>query len=149
MATYTFNTDTYQKQIAALSDSSQIIKDGTKLTGNVQIAVAKWTAKATYANGDVITIPIVRLPKGVRILPHLCGCLRTAGGTYNWGITECNDLVALLTGDQTAGSGTPSILSDDEALTTAPCVVQAEFTLGASLPASFVAQFYIAYASPA
>lgn len=147
MATYNFDSDTYADQLAALENSASMVKDGTKVTGNVQIATGTYEAAATYTTGDVVNVEICRLPKGVRILPALCSCLRTSGGTYDWGITECTNLVGLLTGNQSSGSGTASILTDAQAVTTEPCVIQAEFTLGAALPASFKAQFVIAYAA--
>ena len=147
MATYTFNADTYAEQVAALENSSLLVRDGTKLTGNVQVAVASWEAAGTYADGDVITIPLAILPKGARLLPALCGCTTTAGGTYTFGITECTNNVGILTGDQASNNTEPSGLTEDLALTTEPCTIQAEFTLGAALPANFKAFFTIAYAA--
>lgn len=148
MASYSFDSDLATDQDLALGDSSKLVKDGTRLTGNVQTAVARYVAADTYANTDVITVDLGILPAGVRILPHLCGLVRTSGGTYTYEVKETANDNVILSGS--ASTVVPGLFATfDEQKLTASTNIQLVLTLGAALPASFVAEVTIAYAAPA
>jgi|DEB0MinimDraft_6_1074348.scaffolds.fasta_scaffold21723_3 hypothetical protein len=148
MAAYSFDSDLATDQDLAFGDSAKLVRDGTRLTGNLQSSIARYAAADVYANGDTVTVKLGTLPAGVRIIPQLCGIARTAGGTYTWQVKEAANDNVILSGSAT--TSTPALFSDfAEQKLTAPTEVILVLTLGAALPASFVAEILLTYAAPA
>jgi len=147
MAAYSLTSDLAADQATALDNSAKLVKDGTRLTGNVQSAIARFTSDP-YANTDVVTVKIGTLPAGVRILPAFVSFLRTSGGTYTWVLKETTNDTTLASG--AAGTTVPALVADfDHQKATAPLDLELVLTLGASLPASFTGEITVLYSAAA
>ena len=59
-------------QTAALANSANLNSEGSLLTGNLQIATATWVTTAGYVNTDTVSVSLVRIPSGCRVIPDLC-----------------------------------------------------------------------------
>lgn len=148
MASYTFDSDLATDQDLAFGDSSKLVRDGTRLTGNVQAAVARYEAADVYSNGDEITVKLGTLPAGVRIMPGLCHALYTGSGTFTFEVYEAANDNAILKGSASAW-GPEYFANFDHQKLTKPTEIFLYMSLGAALPADFVAEITLAYSAPA
>jgi len=145
MATYDLLSDVATDQAAARDNSAALIKDGTKLTGNVQALTARYVTTQEYSNGDVLNITLGCLPKGVRVLPGLSSMQTTVTSAFGIDVFEALGTITIIDGDQTGVN--PSAMGDSQMLTTEVCEIKATFTLGATLLTASEFIFTIGYAA--
>jgi hypothetical protein len=148
MSTFALTSDLATDQNLALGDSSKLVKDGTRLTGNVQTAVARYTAAAVYATSDSLEIDCGLIPAGVRILPHLCAVTHSTGADFTLVLKETTNSNNILVGTETSAAG-QLFTNFDEQRTATPTRIVLVLGLLAALPAGFVADVTIAYAAAA
>jgi|DEB0MinimDraft_6_1074348.scaffolds.fasta_scaffold21723_4 hypothetical protein len=148
MASYTIDSDVAADQAAARENSALLVRDGTKLTGNVQALTARVTTDQAYLNGDVITINVGCLPKGVRILPGGSSVVSDQSSAYSATLIEGTGSEMILETDQTMIQQ-PKILGPLTQVTTALCHITCDVTLGANLASGSTFEITVLYASPA
>lgn len=149
MATFALNTDVAADQAAARDNSSLLIKDGTKLTGNVQTLSARITTTQAYTNGDVLNISIGALPKGVRVLPSLCSLFTNATSAFTGEIKLAGGGDAILNTTQ-AKTQTPAVIvGDSKLIVESSADFIAKITLGADLADASTFIVTLAYAAAA
>ena len=148
MATYTITSDVAADQTAARENSALLVRDGTKVTGNVQALTARVTTEQAYISGDVITIDVGCLPKGVRILPGGSSVVSDQSSSFAATLIEGTGSEMILETDQTKIQQ-PGILGPFTQITTELCHITCDVTLGANLANNSTFEITVLYASPA
>lgn len=148
MASYTIDSDVAADQAAARENSALLVRDGTKLTGNVQALTARVTTDQAYLNGDVITINVGCLPKGVRILPGGSSVVSDQTSAFGATLIEGSNSEMILETTQSRVQN-PAILGPSTQLTSDQCPVTCDVNLGANLASGSTFVITVLYASPA